>query len=177
MRPIPAPRLADAHGLLRVLAERERVRLDEFTTMPVDELYPPGLDNAIARSRPLLSFARAAGLVDEDRGVVELTELGKRYVRAADRARPFVIAPAQAEWLRRALRERHMSDTIYHGAAIGLSLYASAAPGQRICALDFGRALAHLARAGWDEDNTLRSQGERYTVFLEDLELLDAEST
>ena len=28
--------------------------------------------------------------------------------------------------------------------------------------LDFGRALAYLARAGWDNENTLAIQGERY---------------
>ena len=41
--------------------------------------------------------------------------------------------------------------------------------------LDFGRALAHLGRAGWDNENTLESQGERYTTFLRDLELVDDE--
>jgi hypothetical protein len=176
MRPIPAPRLGDAHGLLRAISERQRLRLDEFVTeFSVDELFPPGLENALGRTRQFVSFARAAGLLNEDRGTVELTDLGKRYVRAADEEAPFDIAPAQAEWLRRTLRERHMSDSIYHGAAVGLSLCASAPPGFHASALDFGRALSHLGRAGWDNDNTFGSQGRRYTTFLRDIELIDAE--
>jgi len=176
MRPIPAPRLGDAHGLLRAIGQRERLRLDEFVTeFAVEELFPPGLENALGRTRQYVSFARAAGLVNEDRGTVELTELGKRYVRAADAARPFDIAPAQAEWLRRLLRERHMTDSIYHGAAVALSLCASNPPGFRPSSLDFGRAISHLGRAGWDNENTFASQGERYTTFLLDLELIDAD--
>src|SRR3954464_7494467 len=132
MRPIPAPRLGDAHGLLRAINERERLRLDEFVTeFAVEELFPPGLANARGRTRQFVSFARAAGLLDEDRGTVELTEMGKRYVRAADAGRPFDGASAQAEWLRRLLRERHMTDSIYHGAAVALSLCASNPPGFR----------------------------------------------
>jgi hypothetical protein len=107
MRPIPAPRLGDAHGLLRAIAERERLRLDEFVTeFDIEDLFPPGLENALARTRQFISFARSAGLLNEDRGTVELTEMGKRYVRASDPARPFDVSPAQAEWLRRLLRER-----------------------------------------------------------------------
>ena len=68
-----------------------------------------------------------------------------------------------------------MTDSIYHGAAIGLSLYASCPPDFRVSLLDFGRALAYLGRAGWDNENTLESQGERYTTFLRDLELVDDE--
>ena len=129
MRPIPAPRLGDAHGLLRAIAQRERIRLDEFVTeFEVDELFPPGLENALGRTRQFVSYARAAGLVNEDRGTLELTEMGKRYVRAGDEEKPFDVAPAQAEWLRRLLRERHMTDSIYHGAAVGLSLCARRRP-------------------------------------------------
>jgi hypothetical protein len=161
MRPIPAPRLGDAHGLLRAIGTRERLRLDEFVTeFTVEELFPPGLENALGRTRQFVSFARAAGLLHEDRGIVELTEMGKRYVRAGDAERPFEVAPAQAEWLRRLLRERHMTDSIYHGAAIALSLCASNPPDFHASALDFGRALSHLGRAGWDHENTFASQGE-----------------
>ena len=177
MRPIPAPRLGDTHGLLRAINQRERLRLDEFITeFSIDELFPPGLENALGRTRQFVSFARAAGLLNEDRGSVELTEIGKRYVRASDEAAVFDVAPDQAEWLRRQLRERHMTDSIYHGAAIGLSLYASNPGDFHVSRLDFGRALAHLGRAGWDNENTLESQGERYTTFLRDLELVDDES-
>ena len=126
MRPIPAPRLGDTHGLLRAINQRDRLRLDEFITeFSIEELFPPGLENALGRTRQFVSFARAAGLLNEDRGNVELTDIGKRYVRASDAAAVFDVAPDQAEWLRRQLRERHMTDSIYHGAAIGLSLYAS----------------------------------------------------
>src|SRR3954451_6060970 len=174
MRPIPAPRIGDAHGLLRAISERDRVRLDEFVTeFSVDDLFPPGLENALGRTRQFVSFARAAGLVKEDRGVVELTEIGKRYVKSADPERFFAVSGGQAEWLRRQLREKHMTDSIYHGAAIGLSLLASSPPDFRVGTLDFGRALAYLARAGWDNDNTFQSQGERYSIFLRDLELID----
>ena len=177
MRPIPAPRLGDAHGLLRAIQQRERVRLDEFVTeFSVEELFPPTLENALGRTRQFISFARAAGLVNEDRGTVELTDMGKRYVRAGDAEKPFEISPGQAEWLRRLLRERHMTDSIYHGAAIGLSLFASNPPGFQPSRLDFGRAVSYLGRAGWDNENTFQSQGERYATFLRDLELLDAEN-
>ncbi len=176
MRPIPAPRLGDAHGLLRAIGERERLRLDEFVTeFTVEELFPPGLENALGRTRQFVSFARSAGLLNEDRGTVELTDMGKRYVRAGDGAKPFDVSPAQAEWLRRLLRERHMTDSIYHGAAVGLSLYASNPPDFRASLLDFGRALNYLGRAGWDSDSTFQSQGERYTTFLRDLELVDGD--
>src|SRR4051795_5669017 len=177
MRPIPAPRLGDTHGLLRAISQRERLRLDEFVTeFSVEELFPPGLENALGRTRQFVSYARSAGLLKEDRGTVELTEIGKRYVRAGDDSAIFDVAPDQAEWLRRQLLERHMTDSIYHGAAIGLSLYASNPADYHASNLDFGRALAHLGRAGWDNENTLESQGERYTTFLRDLELLDGES-
>src|SRR3954470_17663632 len=193
MRPIPAPRLGDTHGLLRAINQRERLRLDEFITeFSVEELFPPGLENALGRTRQFVSYARSAGLLKEDRGTVELTEIGKRYVRAGDESAIFDVATAQAEWLRRQLRERHMTDSISHGAAIGLSVHASHPPGSiplgagialsldasnppgfRATYLDFGRALAHLGRAGWDNENTLQSQGERYTTFLRDLQLID----
>ena len=82
--------------------------------------YPPDLENALGRTRQFISFARAAGLCKEDRGVVELTEVGRRYIRAGDAAQPFDVSPGQAEWLRRQLREKHMTDSIYHGLAIAL---------------------------------------------------------
>ena len=177
MRPIPAPRLGDTHGLLRAINERDRLRLDEFITeFSIEELFPPGLENALGRTRQFVSFARSAGLLKEDRGVVELTEVGKRYVRSSDAEAIFEVSSGQAEWLRRQLFERHMTDSIYHGAAIGLSLYASNPAEFHVSRLDFGRALAHLGRAGWDNENTLESQGERYTTFLRDLELLDEQS-
>src|SRR5215207_44515 len=177
MRPIPAPRLGDTHGLLRAINQRDRLRLDEFITeFSIEELFPPGLENALGRTRQFVSFARSAGLLKEDRGVVELTEVGKRYVKSGDEAAVFDVSSGQADWLRRQLFERHMTDSIYHGVAIGLSLYASNPPDFHVSRLDFGRALAHLGRAGWDNENTLESQGERYTTFLRDLELLDDQS-
>src|SRR3954451_1992209 len=177
MRPIPAPRLGDTHGLLRAINQRGRVRLDEFITeFSVEELFPPGLENALGRTRQFVSFARSAGLLNEDRGVVELTEVGKRYVRSGDEDAVFDVSSGQAEWLRRQLFERHMTDSIYHGTAIGLSLFASNPPDFHVSRLDFGRALAHLGRACWHNENTLESQGERYTTFLRDLELLDDQS-
>src|SRR6201986_3651642 len=100
MRPIPAPRLGDSHGILREGGERDRIRLDEFlTSESVSGLFPEGLDTALGGMRQYLSFARAAGLLREGRGVVELTEIGKRYVRAGDPEHEFDISPAQAEWL------------------------------------------------------------------------------
>jgi MoxR-like ATPase len=175
MRPIPAPRIGESHGLLRAIDERERLRLDEFVTeFSVDELFPPGLENALGRTRQFVSFARAAGLLKEDRGTVELTEIGRRYVKSGDPERPFEVSPGQAEWLRRQLREKHMTDSIYHGLAIGLSLLSSS-PGARISTLDFGRVLGYLGRAGWDNENTLQIQGERHLALLRDLELIDDE--
>src|SRR5215211_780600 len=176
MRPIPAPRIGDAHGLLRAISERDRLRLDEFVTeFSVDELFPPGLENALGRTRQFVSFARAAGLVKEDRGVVELTEVGKRYVRSGEPDAPFAVGPQQAEWLRRQLREKHMTDSIFHGLAIGLSLLASSPPGTRVATIDFGRSMAYLGRAGWDNENTLQIQGERHLLLLQDMEMIDGE--
>jgi hypothetical protein len=173
MRPIPAPRIGDSHGLMRAIDARDRLRLDEFVTeFTAEELYPPNLANALGRTRQFLSFARAAGLVREDRGIVELTEVGRRYIRAGDPAAPFDVAPGQAEWLRRELREKHMTDSIYHGLAIALSLLASS-PTARIAKLDLGRALSYLGRAGWDNENTLQIQADRHLTLLGDMELID----
>jgi hypothetical protein len=174
MRPIPAPRIGESHGLLRAISQRERVRLDEFVTeFPAEELFPPGLENAMGRTRQFVSYARSAGLVKEDRGMLELTEIGKRYVRAGEQDDPFSVSEAQADWLRRQLLEKHMTDSIFHGLAIGLSLLSSVAPGTRISTLDFGRALGYLGRAGWDNDNTLQSQGERYLALMRDMGMID----
>src|SRR5690242_3871006 len=174
MRPIPATRIGDSHGLLRAIDSRGRMRVDEFITdFDADDLYPPGLENALGRTRQFVSYARAAGLLKEDRGTVELTEIGRRYLRAGDAGAPFDVSPGQADWLRRQLREKHMTDSIFHGLAIGLSLLASLPPSARVSTLDFGRALAYLARAGWDNENTLLIQGERYVTLLRDLELID----
>ncbi|RKQ91447.1 hypothetical protein C8N24_1269 [Solirubrobacter pauli] len=175
MRPIPATRLGDAHGLLRAIEQRGRLRTDEFVTeFNLDELFPPGLENALGRMRHFISFGRLAGLVKEDRGVVELTDIGKRYVRSGDPAAPYDISSQQAEWLRRQLRERHMTDSIFHGLAIGLSLLSSVPAGTRVATMDFGRSMAYLGRAGWDNENTLLIQGERHLTLLADLELIDA---
>ena len=39
--------------------------------------------------------------------------------------------------------------------------------------MDFGRSMAYLGRAGWDNENTLAIQGERHLILLTDLELID----
>src|SRR3954470_22700230 len=66
-----------------------------------------------------------------------------------------------------------MTDSIFHGLAIGLSLLASTPPGQMVSTFDFGRAMAYLGRAGWDNENTLQIQGERHLTLLRDMELID----
>ena len=176
MRPIPATSLGHAHGLLRAIDKRGRLRTDEFVTeFSLDELFPPDLENALGRLRHFVSYGRAAGLVKEDRGVVELTDVGRRYIRAGDADAPFEISPQQAEWLRRQLREKHMTDSIFHGLAIGLSLLASCPPGMRVSTMDFGRSMAYLGRAGWDNDNTLLIQGERHLMLLQHIELIDGD--
>src|SRR4051812_7097144 len=176
MRPIPADSLGHAHGLLRAIDKRGRLRTDEFVTeFGLDELFPPDLENALGRMRHFISFARAAGLVKEDRGVVELTEVGRRYIRSGEPDAPFAVGPQQAEWLRRQLREKHMTDSIFHGLSIGLSLLASTPPGTRVATLDFGRSMAYLGRAGWDNENTLQIQGERHLTLLQDMEMIDGE--
>ena len=50
MRPIPAPRLGDTHGLLRAINQRDRVRLDEFITEFSDRGAVPA--RARERARP-----------------------------------------------------------------------------------------------------------------------------
>src|SRR3954454_9013950 len=110
MRPIPAPRLGDTHGLLRAINQRGRVRLDEFITeFSVEELFPPGLENALGRTRQFVSFARSAWLLNEDRGVVDLTEVGKRYVRSGHEDAVFEVSPAQVEAVHRQLIDRHIA--------------------------------------------------------------------
>ena len=149
MRPIPATNLGHAHGLLRAIDKRGRLRTDEFVTeFSLEELFPPDLENALGRLRHFISYGARAGLVKEDRGVVELTDIGRRYIRAGDADAPFDISSQQAEWLRRQLREKHMTDSIFHGLAIGLSLLASCPPASRISTMDFGRSMAYLGRAG-----------------------------
>src|SRR3954471_5480155 len=172
MRPIPAPRIGDSHGLIRAIDSRGRLRMGEFVTeFGVEDLDPPRVDNALGRTRQYVAYARAAGLVRDDRGIVELSEIGRRYIRAGSADRPYDVVPAQAEWLRRELRGKHMTDSIYHGLAIALSLLASS-PGVRLPELEFGRALSQLGRAGWDNENTLAIQGERHLTLLRDLELI-----
>src|SRR5687768_5425544 len=174
MRPIPATRIGDSHGLLRAISQRDRVRLDEFVTeFQSEDLFPPGLENAQGKTRQFVSYARSAGLLKEDRGVVELTEIGKRYIRAGGDDAPFSVSDAQADWLRRQLLEKHMTDSIFHGLAIGLSLLSSVPPATRISMLDFGRSLSYLGRAGWDNDNTLQTQGERYLELMGDMGMID----
>ena len=146
MRPIPAPRIGDSHGLLRAVDERERLRLDEFVTeFAVEDLFPPDLENALGRTRQFISFARAAGLCKEDRGIVELTEIGRRYIRAGDAEQPFDVSPGQAEWLRRQLREKHMTDSIYHGLAISIQP-AVVQPGGPGCDARLRPSLSYLGR-------------------------------
>src|SRR3954452_858435 len=98
MRPIPAPRIGESHGLLRAINQHERVRLDEFLTdFAGEDLFPPGLDNAMGRTRQFVSYARSAGLLNEDLRVVELTEIGKRYVGAGDDEDVFSVSDRQAD--------------------------------------------------------------------------------
>src|SRR3954447_479020 len=112
MRPLPAPRIGYGHGLLRALDQRGRLRLDEFVTeFTESELFPPDAEADTGRTRGYLSLLRAAGLVKEDRGAVELTDLRRRYVKAGDRSDVFAVSPGQAEWLRRCLREKHLTDS------------------------------------------------------------------
>ena len=68
MRPIPADSLGHAHGLLRAIDKRGRLRADEFVTeFSLEELFPPDLENALGRTRFLLwlfgAFAAVALLL------------------------------------------------------------------------------------------------------------------
>jgi hypothetical protein len=121
-------RLGDSHGLLRALDARGRLRIDEFATeFAPDELYPPDLEHAFPRTRELLAHARAAELVQDDRGILELSDAGRRYIRAGSAEQPFGVAPAQAEVLRALLRERHASSSMYRHLAAALRNGADAA--------------------------------------------------
>ena len=176
MRPIPATSLGDAHGLFRAIEKRGRLRTDEFVTeFSLEELFPPGLENALGRLRHFISYGRAAGLVKEDRGVVELTEIGQRYVRAGDADKPFddlgaagrVAAPAAA---------RAAHDRLDLPRARDRAQPARVVPaGQRVSTMDFGRSMAYLGRAGWDNENTLEIQGERHLLLLQDMEMIDGD--
>ena len=69
-----------------------------------------------------------------------------------------------------------MTDSIFHGLAIGAQpARVRARPGTRVSTMDFGRSMAYLGRAGWDNENTLLIQGERHLTLLTDLELIDGE--
>jgi hypothetical protein len=114
-------RIGDSHGLMRALDSCGRLRIDEFATgFAAEELYPPELENAFARTREYIALVRGTGLVDDDRGILELSEIGRRYIRAGSAEQPYDVAPAQAELLRRLLRERHESDGIYQELAVAL---------------------------------------------------------
>jgi hypothetical protein len=90
-------RIGESHGLMRALDARGRLRPDEFATeFAVDELYPPDLHDAFARTRQYLAWARDAGLVRDDRGILELTDAGRRYIRVGSPERPFEVVAAQA---------------------------------------------------------------------------------
>ena len=71
MRPIPAPRLGDSHGLMRAIDGRERLRLEDFMTeFSADDLFPPGLENALGRQtllRAAPSRPCASGGAADDR--------------------------------------------------------------------------------------------------------------
>src|SRR6266496_1365254 len=150
MRPIPANRIGYGYGLLRALDQRGKLRLDEFVTeFSESDLFPPEAESDTGRTRAYISFLRAATFVKEDRGSVELTDLGKRYTKAGNPREVFTVSPGQAEWLRRQLREKHLTESIWNGAGIGLSLYATLGDGEHVALIDFGRAAAHLGRAGW----------------------------
>ena len=178
MRPIPAQRIGHAHGLLAALESRGKLRLEEFITeFSEAELFPPGLENPAGHTRQFLSYAIAAGLVKEERGAVELTELGRRYVKSGDPEHVFGVSRGQAEWLRRQLREKHLTESIFNGAAIALSLLDSLPEGDWVAAADIGRSVAHLGRTAWDDEQTFQAQGERLTRLLEDMELIGPERT
>ena len=147
-------RLGDSHGLLRALASRGRMRIDEFATeFAADELYPPDLEDARPRTRQLLANARAAELIEDDRGILELSDAGRRYVRAGSAERPFDMVPAQAEVLRGLLRERHATGGVYR---------------QLATALRDGADPAHLTLLREmelvSEDGTLTAAGEQLVV-------------
>jgi hypothetical protein len=144
-------RLGDSHGLLRALDARGRLRMDEFATdFAADELYPPDLENAFPRTREFVAYARAAELVQDDRGILELTDAGRRYIRAGSAEQPFEVAPPQAEVLRGLLRERHASSGVYHHLAVALRDGADAAHLTLLCDMELVR-----------DDGTLTEAGER----------------
>jgi hypothetical protein len=165
MRPIPAPRIGHSHGLMRAIDSRGRLRMDEFATeFAVADLYPAELEDAFGRTRQFLTYARAAGLVGDDRGILELTDVGRRYVRAGAADRRYDVVPAQAELLRGLLRERHGEDGLYHALAQALDLVP-------MPPVELGRALSD--GAGWDA----AVQGERHLALLRDLELVREDGT
>src|SRR3954447_9903178 len=95
MRPIPAQRIGNAHGLLRALDQRGKLRLDEFVTEFAEkDLFPPDAETDTGRTRQYIAFARAAGLAKEERGTAELTDLGKLYMKAGNPRDVFAISPA-----------------------------------------------------------------------------------
>ena len=178
MRPIPAPRIGESHGLLRAIGQRERIRLDEFVTeFSVEDLFHPGLENALGRTRQFVSYARAAGLLKEDQrdGRADGDRQALR-ARAGDPDAPFdvsdatggVAAPPGA-------REAHDRAASTTASPSGSACCHPCRRGRAWSVLDFGRALGYLGRAGWDSDNTLQIQGERYLLLLRDIALIDGD--
>src|SRR2546423_1733560 len=100
--------------------------------------------------REFLGSARAAALGQDDRGILELTDAGRRYIRAGSAEQPFAVAPAQAEVLRALLRERQASSGVYHRLAVALRDGVDAAHLTLLHEMELIR-----------EDGTLTEAGER----------------
>src|SRR5215210_2662046 len=103
MRNIPALRLSYGHVLLQHLARRGQATLGELLDVPdVEDLFKSDREhkNPEGRAEDLLRYAAIVGLVTDERGRWTLTEAGRAYADAADRADPWTVTSEQARVLR-----------------------------------------------------------------------------
>jgi len=178
IKTIPALRHSYANGILRALESRGAISIrDLIASTPNEELFKGSTVNVEQRAQALLSYARELGLVDHAGGKFELTERGRQYVSAGDSESVWTVTDDQARVLRDLMVDKAAErGGIFHGAAIGLSLF-DGANGVTPSAEEFGRALGMVTGMdSWHEPHTFVSQGRAYLALLEAMQLVDDDS-
>jgi MoxR-like ATPase len=173
---IPALRIGYAHRLLLELLSREPISIsDLFTLVDPETLCKAEREHRapVDRAQDLLLFARRLGLVSQEGDKFLLTEVGEEYVGAGDEDDIWEVSSRQAAILRDQLLLLYESEGVLAGAALMLSIVATAPPGRGYSNEDLGRALGQAAdRSGWRSERTFVSQGSRFMMLLADMELV-----
>jgi hypothetical protein len=176
MRQSPGFRLRYCHRLLAEVAQRGPVDLKElFREVDVEQLFgSERLHRApLERARQLARYARDLGLLGGDGDQLEITRAGKKYVAAGDASDVFAATTEQAAILRDQIAAEAPAGGLARGAALALSLMASA--DETYTSEDLGRALGLLGgMSQWREVKTFESQADRFKALLEDARLIDS---